>query len=301
MMKISSCKWTTWVYTVLLLLSMAAPVMAESLRQPLYFSLVPKNDIKQQIKELQPLLALIEQRLERPVRVVKPQSYQTVVEGLLSHRIDFAILGPASYAEARMRDPEVEAFASFKQKKGFSTPEGSYYFSLLITLHKPQADTPNQLKKLKGARVALTDPGSTSGSLIPGVEFSRVAGASLEQYFKHIIYTGSHDRSIEAVLKGRVDAAFVSSAQVDSAIYQGWLSPDKIDIVWRSQPIHLDPFVFAAHLDPLQRNKLREIILSQAPEIQAMCAQMKHAGIEAVNDRDYQNIYAIIRRKKQKQ
>lgn len=271
-----------------------------SVSEPLYFSLIPKNDIDQQIRELQPLLSLIEQRLGRPVHVVKPQSYQSVVEALLSHRIDFAILGPASYAAAKMRDPKVEAFASFKRKKGFSTPEGSYYFSLLITLHKDQDEGAEQLEKLKGTKVALTDPGSTSGSLIPGDEFERLKGISLDKYFKDIVYTGSHDRSIEALLEGRVDAAFVSSAQVDRAIHQGWLNPEEIDIVWRSEPIHLDPFVFAAHLDQAQRNELRKIILSNTSELKQMCAQMNYTGIEAVSDRNYQNIYEIIRRKNYK-
>lgn len=287
----------------LLAIMTAVPAAADSktdagVSEPLYFSLIPKNDIDQQIRELKPLLSLIEQRLGRPVHVVKPQSYQSVVEALLSHRIDFAILGPASYAAARTRDPKVEAFASFKRKKGFSTPEGSYYFSLLIAPHKNQGERDDQSGKLKSARLALTDPGSTSGSLIPGIEFARLKGAALDQYFKDIVYTGSHDRSIEAVLDGRVDAAFVSSVQVDSAVHQGWLNPEEIDIVWRSEPIHLDPFVFAGHLDQLQRNKLREIILSNTGELMEMCAQMKYTGIEAVSNRDYQNISDIIRRKK---
>lgn len=257
----------------------------------LYFSLIPKKNVDQQILELHPLLQLLEEKLQRTIKIIRPQSYQTVIEGILSRAIDFAILGPASYARARARDNSVEAFASFAQKKGFITPRGSYYNSVLFTLQERGFGT---VADLKGKKVAFTDPASTSGSVIPDMEFSEYVGGSLESFWGTRIYTGSHDRSITAVLRRHVDAAFVSSSRIDEAVHKGRVRPDQVVILWRSKPIHRDPFVFSGGVDESLRNQIRGIMLSASPRLKVILNEMQLAGIVAVNNEDYQAIHDIV-------
>jgi phosphonate transport system substrate-binding protein len=283
---------------LLLLFVVLAPRQALCAQQgspqaPLRFSLIPKKDIDQQINEVQPLLQLLEERLQRPIEIVRPHSYRAVIEGLLSHSIDLAILGPASYAYARARDENIDAFASFSQKEGFSTPRGSYYQSLLI-VHKRLGIRTAQ--KLRGKKVAFTDPASTSGSLIPRVEFSSEIHRSIRDFFGATIYTGSHDRSIEAVMAGNADAAFVSSARLDEAVRKAVVPPRDVLILWRSRPIHRDPFVFGGSLDEGPRQDIRTVMLSAAPFLQDMFARLGVEDIVPVSDRDYQPIHDIAAR-----
>ena len=263
---------------------------------PICFSLVPKKNVDHQITELQPLLDLLEKRLNRQIKVIRPQSYHSVIEGILSRTIDFAILGPASYAKARARDNQVEAFASFASKKGFITPRGSFYYSVLFTVKDNRYDT---WEDLKGKKIAFTDPASTSGSVIPSIYFSKEIGEALNEFFGSHIYTGSHDRSIKSVKKGYADGAFVSSARIDEAIEKGSLEPDQVIVLWQSKPIHSDPFVFRGGLDPSLKDQIRSVMLSSLPELDAMFKNMQMLGIEAVSDSDYQAIHEIIARKAQ--
>lgn len=258
---------------------------------PLYFSLVPKKNVDQQISELTPLLKLLEDHLNRPVITIHPHSYQSVIEGLLSQTIDLAILGPASYAKARARDEGIEAFAAFARKKGVVTPRGSYYHSVLFIL-KDHGEI--NISDLKGTRIALTDPASTSGSIIPHRAFSRLVGTQLTDYFATLIYTGSHDRSIQSVIKNDVDGAFVSSARIDEAIEKKTVSPDQVVILWRSEPIHSDPFVFSSRLDNALKDRIRQILLSGSPELSGMLETMQLVDIVPVSDADYQPIHDIV-------
>lgn len=267
------------------------PALTDHARGVLYFSAIPKKNFDQQIQELRPLLDLLEKKLRKSIKIVRPQSYNAVIEGVLSRTIDFAVLGPASYARARARDNRVEAFASFARKKGFITPDGSYYYSVLFTLKRNGFKSAGDLKQRK---VAFTDPESTSGSVIPNMAFAKHIGTPLKAYFGTIVYTGSHDRSIQSVLGGHVDAAFVSSVRIDEAVEKNILKPDQAAILWQSDPIHYDPFVFSGGVDNTLKNQIRKIMLSSGPGLKTMLENMNMAGIVAVSDKDYQAIHDIV-------
>ena len=256
-----------------------------------YFSMVPKKNFDQQIQELSPLLTLLEKRLKKNIRIVRPQSYNAVIEGILSKTIDVAVLGPAAYAKTRVRDNRVDAFASFARKKGFITPEGSYYYSVLFTLKENGFKSVDDLARTK---VALTDPESTSGSVMPNMFFSKHIGKSMKDFFGTIVFTGSHDRSIKSVLRGYVDVAFVSSARIDEAVNKAILKPDQVNILWKSKPIHHDPFVFSSGVDDALKNQVKQIMFSGDPSLEPMLVNMHMAGIVPVSDDDYQAIHEIV-------
>ena len=271
-------------------------VNTEGNTDPLYFSLIPKKNLDQQIAEMQPLLDLLEDRLHRPIVIVRPQSYQSVIEGLVSHSIDFAVLGPASYAYARCRDSQVEAFASFMMINGYATQKGEYYHSILITRERSSYKT---IGDLRGKMVALTDPASTSGSLIPKMEFSKFFGQSLASFFAKQVYTGSHDRSVQAVMTGKVDAAFVASSRLDDEVRKGHVNFNDVRILWTSQPIHYDPFVFGGSVAEPLRDQIRQVFFSQDPRLDQMYENMQVKGLVPVNDKDYQPIHDIVAQEQQ--
>ena len=68
----------------------------------------------------------------------------------------------------------------------------------------------DSLARLQGASVSLVDPASTSGALVPRHAMAALTGMPLERYFGRLTFSGSHDRAIEAVHKGFVDATIGS-------------------------------------------------------------------------------------------
>lgn len=81
------------------------------------------------------------------------------------------------------------------------------------------------------AHARARDAGITAfASLIPRQMIRHLTGAPLERYFGRITFAGSHDRAMQAVQKGFVDAAFVSSSRLDEALRKGSVRPDAADV-----------------------------------------------------------------------
>ena len=187
-----------------------------------------------------------------------PTSYASVVEGLLSHFVDVAVLGPYTYVIANSKDPTVEVFATYAKRPGHMQEEGPGYRGVLIS---KKGTKYTSIKSLKGSLVGLTDPGSTSGNLMPRVAFTKVIGMDLEKFFDKVVYTGSHELSTVAVVQGKVDAAFVASHRFDNVVNKGEATLEGVNILWQSDPIPQDPFVYRNTLCNDIKANIRETFL----------------------------------------
>jgi phosphonate transport system substrate-binding protein len=273
----------------------AAGVAGAACENParLRFSLIPQADVKKDVSSFQPLLKGLERALARPVEIVTPASYGSVVEGLLAGSIDLAMMGPASYAKARRKDSDVTAFATITRKAGAFQEEGASYRALLIVRSDSRFNT---LESLKGARLALVDPASTSGALLPRHMFSPLIGMPFEQYFGRVAYSGSHDKSASLVASGHLDAAFVSSFLLADFIADGKARSEDFRVVWRSEPIPLDPFVYRSRLCEPMKEKIRQVFLSKDgkayPQVLDGLGAIRFAP---VSDDNYQVIHEMLR------
>lgn len=233
--------------------------------------------------DYQPLIIRLSEVLGIPVEMVPAASYESVVDAVVSGGVDIALLGPASYLLAYQRNPRVEPFATLTLSQGQFTPAGHHYQALLIT--RPQRA--NTLEALRHKRVALSDPASTSGSLIPNVEFSAHVGMPLARFFSSVVYTGSHDKSLDALLEGRVDAAFVASVRVDTYINTGRASPESFIALWRSAPIYHDPYVFSGTLCPEHKALIRRFFLDDPRILMTFLISQNATGFASVSHAEY--------------
>lgn len=274
--------------------AMAAPKAACERPQRLRFSFVPQGrDIDQQ-SAFGPLVEELRERLKMPVDVIVPTSYGGVIEGLIAGAIDVARLGPASYVTARKGDPQITPFASMEQvEPNFAAQGGvsSVYYSLLITRQQGPYDS---VASLKGRVLALADPDSTSGALIPRHLFARQYKLQFDQYFSRIGYSGNHEKSVMAVLNHNADAAFVASTNLSRMIGDGQLKKSDVRVLWRSGAIPFDPFVYRGQLCADIRNKIREVFLDKnALRVKLSLDNLRATHFVPVRDADYQIIRAL--------
>ncbi|WP_052451963.1 phosphate/phosphite/phosphonate ABC transporter substrate-binding protein [Noviherbaspirillum autotrophicum] len=174
----------------------------------LVYSMVPEGSVEQDLTRFRPLLTELSESLGVPVDVVTPASYGAVIEALTSGAVHVARLGPAAYIAVKGRNSKITPFATFSQQASTFQEEGAFYYSMLVVLAKKPFRTYDDLR---GKRLALVDPESTSGNKIPRLYFGRVLQGPLHTHFASISYAGSHQLAAEALLDGRVDAAFISS------------------------------------------------------------------------------------------
>jgi phosphonate transport system substrate-binding protein len=217
-----------------------------------------------------------------------------VVEGLQSGAIDVAKIGPAGYVSLTANDPKAIPFATQEKRQGMFQREGPFYHALLVVLANSRF---TNVESLKSARLALTDPGSTSGSLVPRKRFAPTLGMPLERYFSSVSHTGSHAKSITALAQGEVDAVFLASTQLEDAHLSGSLPMQQVRVLWKSEPIPFDPFVFRGQLCESLRKKIRAAFLG--PESDAALKPMLDSFLHArrfvpVTDKHYAGIRALM-------
>ena len=228
------------------------------------------------------LMAVLKEELQRNVALVPVSSYGAVIEGLVDGSIDLAELGPGSYAIARERGADIVAFVTMS-RDGKGGPPGVYR-SVLITLRDSGFKS---IVDLRGASVSLVDPASTSGAIIPSLFVKRSTNATLESWFKRVSFAGSHDRSIDAVLQRRVDAAFVSNTKVRNAEFQGKPAADVLRVIWQSAPIPSDPYAYQAALCEPLKQAIRRTFLERQDALQPLLLRRRMAAFVPVTDDVY--------------
>ena len=207
----------------------------------LTFAMVPTEETVAELELYKPVTDRMAMLTGKEIQFFMPTSYASVVEGLLGGFVHVAVLGPYSYVIAHEKDPTVEVFATYAKKPGYMQEEGPGYRAALITKKGSGFTT---IESLKGVTLGLVDPGSTSGNLMPRVVFGDVIGMDLDEYFGKVVYTGSHELSSVAVGKGKVDAAFVATHRFDNVVHKGEIGLDDVNVLWKSDPIPQDPFVY---------------------------------------------------------
>ena len=224
----------------------------------LTFAMVPTEETVAELELYKPVTDRMAKLTGKKISFFMPTSYASVVEGLLSHFVDVAVLGPYTYVIANSKAPTVEVFATYAKRPGHMQEEGPGYRGVLIS---KKGSKYTSIKSLKGSLVGLTDPGSTSGNLMPRVAFTKVIGMELEKFFDKVVYTGSHELSTVAVVQGKVDAAFVASHRFDNVVNKGEATLEGVNILWQSDPIPQDPFVYRNTLCNDIKANIRETFL----------------------------------------
>ena len=203
-----------WLAVLFALACGIGPVRAAGV---LNVGLVPAEDPRVVVSDNQALLDHLRNSLQMEVKPFVATDYNGVIEALRAKKLDVAFLGPFSYVLASTV-ADVEAFAVLETEK-----QGASYRSVIIARKDHNIGS---LKDLGGKTFAFVDPSSTSGHLFPKAGLIK-AGYDPDRFFSRVIFSGGHDASAIAVQNGKVDAAAVADALLETAFKRGMLKQDR--------------------------------------------------------------------------
>lgn len=284
----TACRLLQPLMVLLALTICVSTVQAAECERPtrLRFSFVPQSDVQTDLVALQPLFAELQLAIGMPVEVVMPSSYGAVIEGLLAGTVDLARLGPAAYISAKKQDSGITAFATVARKTAGQSSGDPFYHAILIVRNDSPYKT---IASLRGKKVALVDPDSTSGALIPRHVFSKQTGVPLEKYFSQVVYSGAHDQSLLNVENNRVDAAFISSTNLAIQVESGKSKSEDFRTLWSSKPIPRNPIVLRNQLCSDLKRKIIAVFLGQGGNANKPLMQsLNVTRFIPVSDQDYQ-------------
>lgn len=206
-------------------------------------------------KKFSDLARTIEKITGYKIDIHESATYQDAIESFKTGRAQIGWLGAHAFLEGAHNAP-IEAFAvAIRGKEQKST-----YRTLFVVARDSEIEN---IKNLKGKRLALSDRGSTSGDLMPRHELLK-NGLDPDNlgHFKQVIYSGSHEGAVASVLSGTTDAAAISEINYENLLAQGLLDKNKIKIIHQSPSMPGAPLVYSTKLSQQIRDKIKDAVLN---------------------------------------
>lgn len=223
-----------------------------------------------------------------PVRVTVASDYAAVIEALRNRTADLAFVHPAGYVLANR-----EAKAMIVARNLW---HGKASFTSRIYVRKEAGLT--SLEDLRGKTMAFVDPASSSGYIYPMLLLMQrglVKGRDPKTFFREVVFSGSHDASMQALLNGHVDAI----ASFDMAREQYLKDPaqrEKLTWLAETPPIPEAGIAAREGLDPAVVNRVRAGLLQmKGPAYAALLKRVYDIdGFEAAEDKDYDPVRQAV-------
>jgi phosphonate transport system permease protein len=189
------------------------------------------------------------------IDIKEASSYRSAIDSLKSGEAQMGWLGIHTYLEGA-HEANIEAFAVARR--------GKVAHSTYRTIFVARADSEiNSLSAIKGRRLVLSEPGSTSGDLMPRHELSKIGlDSKVPSNFEKITYSGSHEGAITAVLSNTADVAAISEINYEILLSKGLINPNDLKIIHTSPTIPGSPLVYSKDLPQEIRAKIKEAVLS---------------------------------------
>lgn len=266
---------------VLILTWVAAPAGAQG-GEPLKIGLSAMVSPRQTVKYYGEILGFVEHRLGRRVEMVQRESYDEMDTLLEAGEVSVAFICSGPYVK------DHDAFGVELLVAPQSHGQPFYYAYIIVPIRSDAKD----LGDLRGSRFAFTDPKSNTGALVPTYLLAKRFGVSPLAFFKEVVYSKSHDKSIEAVAKGLVDGASVDSLIYDYAAQNDPVFTSMTRILEKSPPYGIPPVVVRPDIDADLKNRLREILLAmhEDPQGKAILSQIMVDRFVVPKDEDYDSV-----------
>ena len=196
-------------------------------------------------------------RLKIPVRFVGDRPWQERERSIDRGDVEVAwICGLPYTVRADGGKPDIELLAA-PVMEGDRYQDRPIYFSDVIV----QADSKFlSFNDLQDATWAFNEPGSHSGYNI--TRYHLAATNKPAPFFGRVVEAGSHQRCIQLLLEGEIDAAAIDTTVLDLAREQDPHIDQHLRILTTLGPSPIPPLVISRRLDPALRESIRDLILS---------------------------------------
>lgn len=273
---------------VALLAAGGMPVAARAADRPIHLVLTPSQKPTDLLAAGEDFGRVLGQLADLPVRVTVASDYAAVIEALRNRTADLAFVHPGGYVLASR-----EARATILVKNRW---HGKTSFTARLYVRRDSGLA--RLEDLRGKSVAFVDPASSSGYIYPMVMLIQrglVQQRDPKTFFREVVFAGSHDAGMRALLNGHVDAL----ASFDLAPEQYLKDPaERARVTWVAETPPIPEAGIAARegLAPDVRARLRDALLRIRPPAHAALLKRLYDidGFEAAEDREYDPVRAAI-------
>lgn len=236
------------VLTVFLLIASVISANADTLKIGVAAMISPKETSRYYTD----MINYVGEKVGKKVEIIQRENYSEMDSLLEKGEVDVAFICAGPY----VKDHEKFGVELLVAPQSYGKP---FYHAYIIV---PADSSASSLADLKGKRFAFTDPKSNTGKLVPTFMIAKKFNMTPEKFFSQVIYTKSHDRSIEAVAKKLVDGASVDSLIYDYAVRKNPVYTSLTKIIEKSPPYGIPPVVVTKKTDRNLKEKLKKAFLN---------------------------------------
>jgi phosphonate transport system substrate-binding protein len=229
----------------------AVPSGKQENRQDIRIAIAPVFSPEKSMEMYAAFVTFVAGKLGRKPTTLYRPTYSETNDLIRYQRCDIAIVGTYPFIRGE-KEFGMQALV-VPQVNGKQT-----YQSIILV---PRASSARTLLDLRGKRFASADIISTTGWLFPAMLLID-SGENPNKFFGEHIITGSHDRSLQAVLDGFVDGAAVHGIVYSQMIAEDPSIQQKVRILAKSPPLGILPIVVHPNIDPALRKAILTVLLN---------------------------------------
>ncbi len=180
------------------------------------------NGIEQCHGEWDPLADYLSARIDRYTFEILPLGYDEIIKTAESTNVDFIICNPLIYVELEL-NYDIRRILTLDRQYEYGN--FSFFSSLIFTASGNSKI--NSCKDLKNSRIAAVETNSLGGWLMAARELKN-NGLDIPDSFKSLVFLGSHEEVVSAVLDGKYDAGIVRSGTVENMISRKLITKQQV-------------------------------------------------------------------------
>lgn len=233
------------------------------------------------------IAAYLAARLEGPVHFVDDIAWPQRLAGLEAGDIDMGWVCGAYYVDwADLPNPTIELLAAPVMAAARYGGRPVYFSDVVVAASGPF----RSFDDLRGARWAFNEPGSHSGHGVVRFHLATL-GASWD-YFACALPSGAHQRSLQMILSGEIDASAIDSTVLETELRLNPELANHIKVVAVLGPSAIPPWIIQRRLPADLRRRIRHLLLTmhQDADGRSLLAEGQMSHFAAVSDQDYDSI-----------
>jgi phosphonate transport system substrate-binding protein len=232
-----------------------AKVEPKNIRESAFtIAILPEQNVFEQKKRYRPLAEYLSDTLNVNVKIKLLDSYGSIYDEIKNRTIDAAFFGSFNYVLTRAR-ADIEPIARPVEIGGNSNYRG-------IIFTRKDSDLNSDIRTWKGKRISLVHEVTTAGYIFPRWYLKRHGIDNFEKYFRRIIFSGSHDAAILAVLKGQADIGAAKDLIFKKLLSENPAIRDEIVVLAESISVPSNSLCVRADLKNNIKSSLKKTLLS---------------------------------------
>ena len=197
------------------------------LAQSFTFTAIPDADETRLSARFDKVANYLGEQLGIEVNYIPVKSYAAAVTAFRNNQVQLAWFGGLTGVQARKLVPGAQAIAQGE--------EDQYFKSYIIAHHSLGLEHSSELSpQLADKTFTFGAKSSTSGRLMPEFYLREAFGATPEQFFSRVGFSGNHSRTIALVQSGAYQLGALNYQVWEQELSAGNIDTSKVSIIWET-------------------------------------------------------------------